>query len=68
MRKATQPHGEHAGQGLTYVLDITKIARQLHDAGSFDADYVPVQIVPLRQLSDEQKVSIGRISVFRQGK
>jgi tyrosinase len=68
MRKASHPDGEHAGQGLTYVLDITKIASQLHAAGSFDADHVPVQIVPLRQLPDEQKVSIGRISVFRQGK
>jgi tyrosinase len=67
MRKASQPDGEHAGEGLTYVLDITKIASQLHAAGSFDADDVPVQIVPLRQLPDEQKLTIGRISVFRQG-
>jgi tyrosinase len=67
MRKASQPDSEHAGQGLTYVLDITKIASQLHAAGSFDVDHVPVQIVPVRQLPDEQKVSIGRISVFRQG-
>jgi tyrosinase len=67
MRKATQPDSEHSGQGLTYVLDITKIASQLHANGSFDADRVPVQLVPLRALSDAQKVSIGRISVYRQG-
>ncbi len=67
MRKASQPDSEHAGQGLTYVLDITKIASQLHAEGLFDADHVPVQIVPLRSLPQEQSVSIGRISVFRQG-
>jgi len=67
MRKASLPDSEHTGQGLTYVLDITKIASQLHAEGSFDADRVPVQLVPLRPLPDEQKVSIGRISVFRQG-
>jgi len=67
MRKATQPDSEHSGQGLTYVLDITKIASELNADGSFDTNHVPVQLVPLRALSEAQRISIGRISVYRQG-
>jgi tyrosinase len=66
LRKASQPDGEHAGQGLNFVFDITKIVDQLHAAGSFDVDHLPVRIVPLRDLADEAQVSIGRISIFRQ--
>ena len=37
VRKASQPDGEQAGQGLTFVLDITDLARPNPD-GSFDID------------------------------
>ena len=66
VRKATQPDGEHAGQGLNFVLDITRIVDRLHAAGSFDVEHLPVRIVPVRELPEEQQVSIGRISIFRQ--
>lgn len=66
LRKATQADGEHAGQGLNFVFDITRIVTLLHAAGSFDVEHLPVRIVPVRELPDEQQVSIGRISIFRQ--
>jgi tyrosinase len=66
LRKATQPDGEQAGQGLNFVFDITRIVNQLHAAGSFDVEHLPVRIVPVRDLPDEAQVSIGRISIFRQ--
>jgi tyrosinase len=68
MRKASRPDDEQAGQGLNFVFDITRIVDQLHTAGSFDVDDLPVRVVPVRDLPDEAQVSIGRISIFRQGR
>ena len=66
LRKASEPDGEHAGQGLNFVIDITRIVNQLHAEGSFDVDDLPVRIVPVRALADAAQVSIGRVSIFRQ--
>ena len=63
MRKASAPDCEHGGQGLTFVLEITGIV----DAQAFGADTLPVRIVPVRPVADSAELSIGRISVFRQG-
>jgi tyrosinase len=68
LRQASQLDEEHAGQGLTFVLEITHIVDQLQSDDSFDVDDLAVQIVPLRELADQAEVSIGRISVFRQGR
>jgi tyrosinase len=59
---------EHAGQGLTFVLEITDIIDQLHLEGGFDVDSLPVRIVPVRPISRKSELSIGRISIFRQGR
>jgi tyrosinase len=67
LRKASQPDGEHAGQGLTFVLDVTRIVDELRAEDSFDVDGLPVDIVPLHELSEQTQVDIGRISLFRQG-
>lgn len=67
LRKASLADDEHAGDGLTFVLDITDIVNELHRDGSFDVDDLPVRLVPVHELADVAKVSIGRISLFRQG-
>ena len=59
---------EHAGQGLTFVLEITDIVDQLHLEGGFDVDSLPVRIVPVRPIGRRSELSIGRISIFRQGR
>jgi tyrosinase len=59
---------EHAGQGLTFVLEITDIVDQLHLEGGFDVDSLPVRIVPVRPIGRKSELSIGRISIFRQGR
>ena len=59
---------EHAGQGLTFVLEITDIVDQLHIEGGFDVDSLPVRIVPVRPIARKSELSIGRISIFRQGR
>lgn len=65
--EASSPGSARAGQGLSYVLDITGIVDGLHLDDAFDVDELPVQIVPYRPLPDEVELSIGRISIYRQG-
>jgi tyrosinase len=67
LRKASAPDGEHAGQGLTFVLEITGIVDQLHLGDAFGTDNLPIRIVPVRPVTDSAELTIGRISVFRQG-
>lgn len=67
LSKASTPDAEHAGQGLTYVLEITDIVDQMHLANSFDVDRMPVRIVPVRPLPDDAAITVGRISIYRQG-
>ena len=68
MTKASQPDDEQGGEGLTFVLEITDIVDQLHLDDSFDVDDVPVRIVPVRPIPEEADLSIGRISIFREGR
>jgi tyrosinase len=68
LRKASDPEEEHAGQGLTFVLDITDIVDELHLSNSFDVDRLPVRIVPMHPIPDEAPITVGRISLFRQGR
>ena len=67
LRKASIPDEEHAGQGLTFVLEITTIIDALHLNNALDVDALNVRIVPRMPVPDEANVSIGRVSVFRQG-
>jgi len=67
VRKASVPSGEHAGQGLTFALEITKIIDALHLNNALDVDTLDVRIVPMRPVAEEAKISVGRVSIFRQG-
>jgi tyrosinase len=66
--KASDPNDEHAGEGLNYVLEISRIVDALHLDDKLDADQLQVAIVPVRPVPDEADVSIGRISIYRQGR
>ena len=68
VRKATEIDGPHAGQGLTFVLEITDIIDDLHLGGAFDVDAIDVRIVPVKPVAEEAEITIGRISIFRQGR
>ena len=67
-RKATLADGEHGGQGLTFVLEITKIVDALHLRDALDVNSLNVRIVPVKPVPEAAQVSIGRISIFRQGR
>jgi tyrosinase len=66
LRRASVPDGQHGGEGLTFILDITHIIDQLHLANALEGDSLQVNIVSNRPLPDEAQVQVGRISVYRQ--
>jgi tyrosinase len=68
VRKATDSDDEHGGQGLTFVMEITKIVDQMRFEDGFDVDDLEVLIVPFNPVPEAAQVRIGRVSVFRQGR
>lgn len=64
--EASDPAGKHAGNGMTYTLEITKVVDKLHLDHNFDVNNLSVDIVPLGNIPDAAKIKIGRISVYRQ--
>ncbi|WP_210328494.1 hypothetical protein [Mesorhizobium amorphae] len=66
VRKASLTDEEHAGKGLTFVL-VTKIVDALHLDNALDVSALDVRIVPVKPVPKKAKISIGRISIFRQG-
>jgi tyrosinase len=66
VRKATVANGEHAGDGLTFVVEITHIIDALHLAGALNVSQLRVRLVPIKPVLEAAQISIGRISIFRQ--
>ncbi|HKS25129.1 MAG TPA: tyrosinase family protein [Thermoanaerobaculia bacterium] len=54
---------EHGQAGLTYVLEITHMVNAL----DLDTNALDVRIVPFDDVPEEAEISVGRVSVFRQG-
>jgi tyrosinase len=67
VRKATLADGQHAGDGLTFVLEITHIIDALHLAGALNVSQLHVRLLPMKPVPEAAQISIGRISIFRQG-
>jgi tyrosinase len=67
VRKATLADGQHAGNGLTFVLEITHVIDALHLAGALNLSPLRVRLLPVKPVSEAAQISIGRISIFRQG-
>jgi tyrosinase len=67
VRKATEADDQHAGDGLTFVIEITHLVDTLHLAGTLNVAQLHVQLVPVNPVPEDAQISIGRISVFRQG-
>jgi tyrosinase len=67
VRKASKADDKHAGDGLTFVLEISHVVDSLHLAGGLNANELHVRLVPQNPVPEAAQVSIGRISIFRQG-
>ena len=68
LRKASLTDQQHAGQGLTFVLDITKIVDELHLNNVLDIDSLQVRIVPVKPVPEDAKITIGRVRIYREGR
>jgi tyrosinase len=68
LAQATDPDGEHAGQGLTFVLEITDLLRRVGGGSALDVDELPVRIVALRPIPQAAALTVGRVSIYRQGR
>jgi tyrosinase len=67
LRSASQKDSKHGGQGLNFTLEITKIIDALHLNNALNANSLQVRIVPYRALPDQADITVGRISIYRQG-
>jgi tyrosinase len=67
VRKATLTDNRQAGDGLTFVLEITDLIDRLHLAGALNASQLQLLLVPRNPVPEAAQVSIGRVSIFRQG-
>jgi tyrosinase len=67
LRTASLKDAKHAGEGLNFVLDITNIIDALHLTNALDVDSLDVRIVPHQAVPDQAQVTVGRISIYRQG-
>jgi tyrosinase len=66
LRRASSPDGRHGGQGLNFVLEITRIVDALHLENALDADSLHVRIVPYQPVPEQANITVERISVYRQ--
>ena len=64
--KASAMDGPHAGDGLTFVVEITHVIDTLHLHGALNVNQLHVSLVPRREVPAASPVSIGHISIFRQ--
>ena len=65
LRQASSADGDHAGDGMTHVIEVSQIIDQLHARGALDAGKLTVRVVPRHPVPDEAGLSIGRISLYR---
>ena len=67
LRQTSLTDGKHAGEGMNFVLDITKIVDALHLNHTLDVDSLQVTLVPHQAVPDQANITVGRINIYRQG-
>jgi tyrosinase len=67
LRQASTMEGKHGGKGMNFTLDITKVIDELHLSQSFNLDTLSVSLVPARAIPASSPITVGRISIYRQG-
>ncbi len=66
LRRASLQDGQHGGNGLTFVLDITNIIDNLVLDSGVDLNSLDVRVMPNQSVADAADITIGRISIYRQ--
>lgn len=67
LRRASLADAGHGGQGLNFVLEITEAFDALHLDDSLDVDALQVRIVPQEPAPEQADITVGRVSIYRQG-
>ncbi|MCP3396488.1 tyrosinase family protein [Bradyrhizobium sp. CCGB20] len=65
--KATETDAGHTGDGLSYVLNITKPYQEFAGSVNVDPAKVGVRLQAVAPVQQSADVSVGRISIVRQG-
>ena len=63
LAKASRTDGDHAGNGLSFAIDITELAKSLAQRSGAALDQLDVQ---LRQPGSDEPITVERVSVYRQ--
>ena len=63
---ASKVDGQHGGNGITLIFDISDLARRLVDQGNFDPSNVRVKIVSAHSGGSADPITIERVSVLRE--
>ena len=63
LANATEEDGQHSGNGLSFTIDITDLARRLKRDGDFDPAQIRVLVIPAHGGSDERPITVDKISL-----
>ena len=66
LSKASAMDGPHAGDGLNFSIEISHVIDTLHLRGALNVNQLHVNIVPRKPVPNQEPVTIGHISVYRQ--
>jgi len=67
LRRATSLDIRHAGGGLSFLLDISPVVDRLYLSNQLNTDSLQVTIVPNFPVSDQSPITVGQISIYREG-
>lgn len=65
LASASRTDGQHGGNGITLIFDISDLARRLVAVGDFDPDHLRVKIVAAHAGGAADPITISRVSVLR---
>ncbi|HEY0332079.1 MAG TPA: tyrosinase family protein [Rhodopseudomonas sp.] len=67
VRKASATDSTHGGNGINETLEITNVIDKLHLGHKLDADQLNVRFVSRTEITPDDAISVGGVSVYRQG-
>ena len=67
LQTASTKDGQHGGEGLNFLVDITDVIDSLHLEGALDVESLDVRIMPIHAVPSGDDLSVGKVSVYRQG-
>lgn len=65
LASASKIDGQHGGNGITLIFDISELAQRLIDENDFDPTHLRVKIFTAHAGGDADPVTIDRVSVLR---